>query len=179
MFKWQNEKLRRIERNKRKNQRQKLECCSSTAAGNKKEGKKKQANTHALQVVYRLRASLATPSTTTINEIHAKFFSSKMWTHRHRSHLKIYFRMMRGGFPKVTTDSHDYDDDNNVPTRHKPKYIFFLLFFERKQWWCDDDKEVEQQLIYIKLDHTCVRRTHVNRRDSPADCNRVVVCAET
>lgn len=64
-------------------------------------------------------------------------------------------------FPKS-----DYDDSDNDSRPDTSRNIFT----KRKQWWCDDDKKKSNnnKLIYINLGHTCVRRTHVNRRAGPA-----------
>lgn len=104
----------------------------------------------------------------TINETHAKFFSTKIWTHRHRSHLKIYSRMMHGGFPLVTSDYWLWlaHTSNATTTANIGSEIF--LRSKRKQWWCDDDKEVKQQQqinVYQRRTYMCSRRnTYVHRR---------------
>lgn len=134
MTKWSKEEEEtciKIELNEEKKANsRKLECCSSMAAGNKNRPYPCVASlyisftrlTGDTVVVDDEDDDDVERSTTT----HAKFFSTKIWTHRHRSHLKIYSRMMHGGFPLVTTgsDSHIHRTPRQRPTSVSEIYIY-------------------------------------------------------
>lgn len=137
---------------------------------------KKHALPKPMQVVYHLRASLATPWTrrrwTDPRDTYAKFFSSKKWTHRHRSHLKIYFRMMRGGFPKVTTTTATTTAD---PTQAE---IFSQNENNDGATMIKRSRTTTNLFISTSAIHVFDAHMSIGVRDPPADCGRASVCAD-